>query len=226
MSARLIEKNEAIKLRKSGFSYADIQKKINVSRSLLSYWFKNLKLSESELALIRSKITSNREIGINKSSITNRNKRKEREKVDYEMASNIFEKYRNEVGFLIGISLYWAEGAKKHSAFQFVNSDPDMVLFMFNWMQKYLKLDIGKIKCRIFVHPVPGYENIENFWANLLGINASSFQKTIFKPTNLTFKRNPEYKGCVRLSISDVRLFRIVRAWQKLLIQYYGNMRS
>ena len=158
--------------------------------------------------------------------MTNRNKRKEMERVDYEEASNIFENNKNQIKFLIGISLYWAEGAKKHSAFQFVNSDPDMVLFMFNWMQKYLKLDIGKIKCRIFVHPVPGYENIENFWANLLGINASSFQKTIFKPTNLTFKRNPEYKGCVRLSISDVRLFRIVRAWQKLLIQYYGDMRS
>jgi hypothetical protein len=226
MVARLIEKNKAIELRKKGYSYSDIQKNISVSRGLLSYWFKDLVLTDEERLVIESKILTNRQKGLHKSCETNRNLRLNREIVVFEDAKRIFSKMREDVSFIIGISLYWAEGAKRHNVFQFVNSDPDMVCFMYKWIQKYLEMERSKIRFRLFIHDIPGYENIEMFWGSKLGLKPDIFQKTIYQPTKFRFKKNPDYKGCMRLSISNVYVLRLMKAWQKLLIQYYGDMRS
>lgn len=226
MVARLIEKNQAIELRKQGMTYSEIAKIVPVSKGLLSYWFKDLALTVEEKEKIALNMVGGRGAGILKSSATNRQKRLGREIVAFEDAKRIFAENINDQQFLIGIALYWAEGAKKHNVFQFVNSDSDMVVFMYNWIQKYLKIDKNKIKCRLFIHKVLGYENIELFWAWKLGIESSLFMKTIYKPNKHSFKKNPDYKGCMRLSIANVYVFRLMRAWQKLLIQYYGDTRS
>lgn len=226
MVARLIEKKQAIELRKKGYSYSDIQKIVPVSKGLLSYWFRNLSFTDDERLLIESKIVNNRQRGHYRSSITNRNLRLNREIVAFEDAKTKFTRLYKDTSFLIGISLYWAEGAKRHDVFQFVNSDPDMICFMYKWIQKYLEVNKVRIKCRLFIHDIPGYENIDLFWAGKLGLEPGSFQKTIYKPTKYRFKKNPDYKGCLRLSITDVYVFRLMKAWQKLLIQYYGDMRS
>jgi hypothetical protein len=100
-----------------------------------------------------------------------------------------------------------------------------MVVFMFNWIKKYLKINQDSVKCRLFIHKVPEYENVEVFWAGKLGLQTNVFQKTIYKPTGDYLKKNPDYKGCMRLCITNVYVFRLMKAWQKLLIQYHGDMR-
>lgn len=226
MTARLIEKNKAIELRKQGMTYSEITQIVPVSRGLLSYWFKDLEFSREEKEGIAKRLVDRRGKGMLKSAATNRQSRLNREIVAFEDAKKIFKEMQTDHRFLIGITLYWAEGAKRHNNFQFVNSDPDMVVFMYNWIQKYLKVDSDRIKCRLFIHRVPGYENIEMFWAGKLGVNPSLFHRTIYKPTKRIIKKNPDYKGCMCLYITDVYVFRLMRAWQKLLIQYYEATRS
>jgi len=225
MNARLIEKNQAIELRKQGLTYSEIQKFIPVTKGMLSFWLKDLILSDEEKDKLYSRTSDRRSSGRSKSISTNRNKRLNREIVAFEDAKKLFVEMQSDPKFLIGIALYWAEGAKKHNVFQFVNSDPDMVVFMFNWIQKYLKIDQIKIKCRLFIHKVSGYENIELFWAGKLGLQTSIFQQTIYKSTGYSVKKNPDYRGCMRLCITNVYVFRLMKAWQKLLIQYHGDMR-
>jgi transcriptional regulator with XRE-family HTH domain len=226
MIARLIDKNQALELRKQGMTYSEIAKIVPVSKGLLSYWFRDSTFTVEEKERIASNMVGSRGAGILKSSAINRQKRLNREIVAFEDAKRIFADNMQDQRFLIGVALYWAEGAKKHSLFQFVNSDPDMVIFMHNWMQKYLKIERQRIKCRLFIHKVPGYENIELFWAGKLGLEPSLFAKTIYKPTRHLVKKKPDYKGCMRLSVANVYVFRLMRAWQKLLIQYYGNAPS
>jgi len=226
MVARLIDKNQAIELRKRGMTYSEIIKIVPVTKGLLSYWFKDLVLTKEEKEKIALNMIGSRGAGILKSSATNKQKRLSREIVAFEDAKKIFAENREDHRFLIGIALYWAEGAKKHDVFQFVNSDQDMVCFMHKWIQKYLKVEKEKIRLRLFIHKVPGYENIELSWAGKLGLEPSIFMKTIYKPTKHLVRKNPDYKGCMRLSIANVYIFRLMKAWQKLLIQYYGDMRS
>jgi hypothetical protein len=225
MTARLIDKNQAIELRKQGLTYSEIQKSIPVTKGVLSYWFKGVTFSNEEQAKLHSHVSDRRSSGRSKSISTNRNKRLNREIVAFEDAKKFFAEMQSDPSFLIGIALYWAEGAKKHNAFQFVNSDPDMIVFMFNWIQKYLKINQESIKLRLFIHKIPGYENIEVFWAGKLGLQTNVFQKTIYNQTGDYLNKNSDYKGCVRLYITNVYVFRLMKAWQKLLIQYHGDMR-
>ncbi len=223
MKARLEEKKKAIELRKKGLSYKEIQAQVNVSKGTMSGWFKFLDLTPDELRYLTSRIKERQDRGRITSTISNRNRRIAREVVVIEDAKRLFELYKGQSMFLVGISLYWAEGSKRTGEFQFINSDPDMIMFMSRWIKKYLGVTEDEIKKRLFIHRIPGYENIDLFWSSLLGITPNDFEKTIYKPTLYGTKKNPNYKGCLRLSIGKIYFLRLMKAWQKLLIQYYVN---
>jgi hypothetical protein len=224
MKARPEDKKKAIELRKRGFSYKEIQQHVKVSKSLLSGWFEFLELTPDEENFLESRMADRQNKGRIASMLSNRNRRINREIVAFENAKKIFEENKDQWVFLLGVSLYWAEGSKRTSCFQFINSDPDMVLCMFKWIQKFLKIEKKDIRCRLFIHKVPGYENVEQFWAQNLGIEANSFEKTIYKPTLHSVKKNPAYRGCLRLEVGGIYELRLMKAWQKLLIQYYGKV--
>jgi hypothetical protein len=224
MKARPEDKKKAIELRKKGFSYKEIQQHVKVSKSLLSGWFESLPLTEDEEAFLKTRMKERQDKGRIASMLSNRNRRVTREITAFEDAKNIFDKHKNEWLFLLGIALYWAEGSKRTGCFQFINSDPDMISFMFKWIQKYMGVDKKKIKCRLFIHEIPGYEHSEQFWQKTLAIEPQSFQKTIYKPTPHAIKKNPNYKGCLRLEFGGIYELRMIKAWQKLLIQYYSRV--
>jgi hypothetical protein len=222
MKARLEDKFKAIELRKKGLSYKEIQQLIPVSKGLLSGWLKYIKLSKKEEEFLKNKIKEKQDAGRLKTMFTNRARRMVREKIAEADAEDIFKQYVTNPTFLIGISLYWAEGGKKSGCFQFVNSDPDMILFMYKWVQKFLGIQTNDIKCRLYIHAIPGYEGCEMNWSKKLGIEPQSLQKTIYKKTRHIVKKNPEYQGCFRLNINSIYTLRLMKAWQKLLITYYG----
>jgi hypothetical protein len=223
MRARLEDRNKAIELRKCGMSYKQIQAVVPVSKGLLSGWFENLQLTHEEESNLKLKIKERIDRGRIGSLISNRSRRIERERIVIKEAEVVFKKYKADPVFLMGVVLYWAEGAKKSDHFQFINSDPDMVVMMNKWIIKFLKVPKDSIRPRLFIHKVPGYEGAEEFWAKSLGIDLDLFQKTIYKPTKHKVKKNPFYQGCLRLDIFGIRYLRLMNAWQKLLIQYYDG---
>ena len=214
-------KQKAIDLRKNGFSYKEIMDEIPISKGTLSNWVSKLELTEDQEKRLNEKIRIGREISRFKASQTHRQKRIEREEQIFKIASKKFSELNEDSRFLVGISLYWAEGSKRTGEFQFMNSDPDMITFTYNWMQKYLEVSKTDIKLRLFTHKIEDYEDHVPFWANLLDVKVESFEKTIFKPTIHKVKKNPTYKGCLRLSVSSIAQLRMMKAWQKMLIAYY-----
>src|SRR3989344_2390187 len=48
-------KNLAVSLRRGGYSYTEIQKFVSVPKATLSYWFKDIKLSDAQLNRLREK---------------------------------------------------------------------------------------------------------------------------------------------------------------------------
>lgn len=223
MKIRLKDKNRAIELRKLGFSYKEIQKEISVSKGLLSGWLKYIRLSANEEAFLKKRMMERQNEGRIKTIFTNRSNRAVREKKVEDEAKIDFQKFCLDPVFLIGVALYWAEGSKRDSQFNFVNSDSDMIIFMYKWIQKFLLIGHDKIKIRLFIHDIPGYENSQIFWSEKLAVEPYLFQKTIYKKTPHNVKKNPDYQGCVRLGVGGIRYLRVMKAWQKLLIQYYSN---
>lgn len=212
MKSRLEEKNKAIELRKKGLSYKDIMKKISVSKSSLSGWFKFLELSQEEEKQLSLRAIENIGAGRKRAAVSNRKKRIEREYIAKLEAKKIFKEHENDSYFVLGIGLYWAEGSKRTSAFQFMNSDPRMILFMIYWVKKYLKIEKKNISLRIHTHEDFRHEKYEEFWSEITKIPLEQFQKTAYKPnTHGILKKNPKYKGCARLEIKGgIKTLRIL----------------
>ncbi|KKR70130.1 MAG: hypothetical protein UU13_C0013G0010 [Candidatus Nomurabacteria bacterium GW2011_GWB1_40_7] len=212
MKTRLEDKHKAIALRKKGLTYKDIMREIPVSKSLLSGWFKFLDLSTEEEEQLRMRAKINKDNGNSRAALSNRKKRIEREKVAQQEAQKIFKKYENDPNFILGIGLYWAEGSKRTSAFQFMNSDPQMILFMIYWAKIYLKINKNNIYLRIHTHEDFKLEKYEEFWSTITKIPLEQFRKTSYKPnTHGIFKKNPKYKGCVRIEVSGgIKTLRIL----------------
>jgi len=122
---------------------------------------------------------------------------------------------------MTGISLYWSSGGKKGNHFQFVSSDPDMILFMVKWMGKYLKVPKRDISFRICIKQDYMAQNLDNFWSRTLMISKENLKISILSQSKTP--KNPYYKGSCMMTISGIAILRKVLAWQNLLIKYYKD---
>lgn len=221
MNSRLKEKEQAIALRKEGFSYKEIMERIDVSKSSLSGWFKNLPLTIEEVEKLKALSAEKAFNGRVNASIANRERRQKREDRALIEAQKMFSDHSNDPFFILGIGLYWAEGGKRTSSFQFVNSDQEMVNVMIGWVKKYLKINNDRMYLRISTHKDFELEKYEESWAMATKIPLDQFKKTTYKPNRHgIYKKNPYYKGCARLEVEGgVHLLRVMLSLQKILVQ-------
>jgi len=225
MKAKVLEKEKAIELRKNGYSYKDILLKISVAKSTISSWLKDLPITLEEKKLLKERVDANISRGRIKSATVNRRNRLEKEKKSFEYAKKEFQELKNNSMFLVGIGLYWAEGSKRTSTFQFMNSDPSMINFMILWCKKFFSEIETYIFLRLYLHKIFSNEGYERYWSKVTGVPLSKFKKTIYKPSGLGIKKKPMYKGCMRIEIAKgSNLLRKMQFWQKLLIAEFKEI--
>lgn len=140
----------------------------------------------------------------------------------FEITKTEFEKLKDDPFFVLGVILYWAEGTKKFTEFQFINSDPKMIKIMVRWIEKYMGFKKESLKIRLFIHQSYADEKCEEFCADILGIPSDTLYKTIYKQTPHDVKKPTKYKGCLRIGISEIENLRKMLAWQRLLCDYYS----
>lgn len=221
MHAKVQDRTKAIALRKKGKSYKEIMSVVPVSKGTLSKWLSNLSLTKKEEKFLRERSQILQDNGRLKTALKNRDRNERRRDLVRIKAKIDFEKHKNDPFFVIGLSLYWAEGAKKNDYFSFINSDVNMIKIMMVWAAKYLEVEPVDYKFRLYIHKPYMNENCEKFWSRKCAIPLSQFQKTIYKPTPHTIKKNPDYKGCLRMILSGVDNLITVKTWQTCLSEYY-----
>lgn len=222
--AKVQERRKAIEMRRKGASYKDILEVLPVAKSSLSLWLKNLPLTKDEKAVLKKRRDSNISKGRIRAASAHRKNRLERERTDFEVAKKEFEFFKNDPLFAIGVSLYWAEGAKRSSTFSFMNSDPEMIKLMIVWCKRFLKKEeFENVHLRLYVHKPYAHEDCEEYWSKVSGISIDRFKKTVYKPSGLGVKKRPRYKGCLRIEIAKgMHLLRKMQFWQKILVASYG----
>jgi len=219
MKTKVLEKQKAITLRKTGNSYKDILSQVSVSKSTLSLWLKDLPFTDEEKTLLKNRTDSNISRGRVKSATAIRRNRLEKEGELFKKSKIEFDLFKKDPLFFAGIALYWAEGSKRTSTFQFMNSDNNMIVFMLFWCDKFLTGRSKDISLRLYTHKLFINHGFEQYWSNVTGIPLSKFKKTIYKPSGLGYKKRPMYKGCIRIEIArGIDLLRKMQFWQKLLV--------
>ncbi len=215
----------ARELRKEGRSIRDIAQRLDVSRSSASRWCSDIKLSDKQIAaLLRSK-----QEGIRRGQLVaaelKKNKRLQKIAQYQENGIQRFRSLADSQFFAAGLALYLGEGSKKERKVAFVNSDPDVILFMLAWLRKFFHVPVEHIAPRIHIHEMhrKRLRDILRYWAELLGISESQFRATIFTRTKqLKLYENYEnYYGTL-----TIRVLKSAELFYKIDGLIYGLLKA
>ncbi|MEM9950579.1 MAG: helix-turn-helix domain-containing protein [Chloroflexota bacterium] len=211
------EKQEARRLRNEGWSYNQIAKELDISKSSAHNWCHDIELTPEQK-------TVNKERGIyygdnNKGAITNKKRALEARKV-YQSQGRLKARENNRL-HITGCMMYWAEGAKyRRNIIIFANSDVEMIKVFAQFLRQELDVSDEQIKVKVHCHTTDADKiaTIENYWLNLLGLPRDNLHKTQIVKSSGRSKNRLEYGVCT-LTVQSTELLQHIYG----AIQEYGN---
>ena len=210
-------KSKATELRKIGKSYNEIHTELGISKSTLSGWLSKIPLSEEATSILKQKSIVGTLLNQKKGAYANKIKRQKQLEVVKANAFQLYNVYKDDPMFIMGLALYWSEGSKRAKSIQFTNSDPDMVKFALYWFIKYLNTNKDKFKCYLNIHSGQKETEIIKFWRCCLNLNEKQFGKSYIKPESTGFKKNILYNGTIRLGYHNSDLFHTILDWIEMI---------
>lgn len=206
-------------LRLKGLSFGQIQLETGLSKSTISLWTKDIVLSPEQRTALINRAQKALQEGRLKAQTAVKAKKVKQEKFFLEKGVNEVGELTSREIFLSGIALYWAEGFKnKHEhRLGFCNSDPAMVRFYVNWLEKSLGLSKKDLVARLTLNKSYEYkaEEIEGYWSKAIGIPLSQFTKPFYQ--NSVWKKqynNNNYYGVLRIHVKNSLSFLLkMRGW-------------
>src|SRR3989338_5944404 len=102
MRSMVQERARAIALRKQGYSYSDILKEVPVSKSSISIWLQDLKLTDQEKKSLKNRRESNISLGRIRAGAVLRQNRLERERLLFLTAKEEFKTWADDPFFHVG----------------------------------------------------------------------------------------------------------------------------
>lgn len=181
---RRLDYTKAIELRLTGKSYNEIAKDLDVGKSLLSYWLRDLELPLEAKKILEVKSSYPRE----KFAEYNRQKHERVQKENRQIRESSQKKIKAIKSYellLLGAALYWAEGYKRHGGkiptayLSFSNSDPNMVKVFLRFAREVLKVSEEKVKPRIHLYPSTEKEDAIRFWSEITSISKERFSTSV-----------------------------------------------
>ncbi|TXL86846.1 hypothetical protein [Streptomyces sp. IB2014 016-6] len=212
---------KARELRLQGLTYDQIELELGCSKSSISLWVRDLPKPEPRYTNEERRARMN--AGLARLRAAQDVDRHETKRLAREEVGKLSDREL----FLIGVGLYWAEGTKDKSysrreALYFINSDPNMIKTYLRWLE-LLGVTRERMRLRVSIHESADVPAAEAFWADLVGVNVSAFQKATLKKHNPTTKRKntaDTYRGCLIIYVTkSADLYRRMEgAWYGIVL--------
>ncbi|MBU0502446.1 MAG: hypothetical protein ABIH69_06990 [bacterium] len=216
------EQGKAISLRMRGLSYREILKQIPVAKSTLSLWLREVGLSKrQQQRLTLKKLEAGR-----RGAQRQREKRlKSMREIKGKSKAEIVDISISKTSlWLMGIMLYWAEGAKERegrpsTGVEFGNSDPFMIKLFIKWLTEICKVAKNRIKYKLYIHENNQHRLIEvkRCWIENLGLEKNDLQAVYFKKHRKVNDRKrirKNYNGLLIVRVSrSTNLNRTIAGW-------------
>lgn len=206
-------REKARELRTRGQSYNEIAAELNVSKSSVSLWVRDLPVPP------RFEYVHNerRQEGLRRYNSA----RTARQTAEIQAAAAEVGELTDRELLLAGSIAYWCEGAKnkpnrKSSRVVFINSDPALIAFFLRF------LDAAGVKgedlvFRVHIHENADAEAAQLFWLKLTGAEPEQFRTPTLKRHNPKTNRTnvgESYHGCLRVDVRRcASLYRRIEGW-------------
>ena len=221
------EHEQAVSLRREGTTYKAIQQRLGVAKSTVWRWLK----AEGLVSAQPQQRTAFSRLARQRAVAAIRAKRLAR-------TAAVMEPARKEVGgissrelWLVGVALYWAEGAKQkpHNIAQqvaFSNSDPAMLRTFLAWLRDVCQISSDCLTFDLYIHESADVPSARQFWASTLQIPGERFRVRL-KRHNLSPRRRnvgEHYAGLVRINVpKSAQLNRKITGWVEGIVQSLGE---
>lgn len=195
-------RDRARELRLQGWTYDQIQVELGCSKSSVSLWVRDLPKPERRDPTEQAKLAARKRW---EHELAVRDEERQRTK---EAAKRAIGQLSPRELFLVGVSLYWAEGGKdkpydRRENVAFINSDPGMIQVFLAWLD-LLEVERERLRYSVMIHENADVVGAERYWADLVGADRSAFNKTTLKKHNpKTVRRNvgDTYRGCLVIKV-------------------------
>jgi transposase-like protein len=208
-------KNKAIKLRKEGKSYSEIKQLLNVPKSTLSDWLKNIKISKQAKDRLKSKSSVAGIKALIKHNKTQTVLAKERAKnIQKGTMAEIMSIDKTALK-LIGTALYLGEGGKTGNRVDFTNSNPQIIEVIMKFFREVCNVKTGQFIAQLAIHDEKLISEAKEYWSKLTGIPKGQFIKVSLAVSKYSKKRrkNRLPYGTIQIRICDVKLFNKIQGW-------------
>ncbi|MFE6132136.1 hypothetical protein ACFQ6Q_28360 [Streptomyces sp. NPDC056437] len=206
----------ARELRLAGMTYDQIQLELGCSKSSISLWVRDLpKPPAQRTPAEQAKLASDKRWEHERPL-----REAERRRTTQEAFEEIGTLTDREL-FLLGVGLYWSEGAKskpyrRQESVTFINSDADMIRVYLAWLA-LLDVKPDRLRYRVMIHESADVEGAECYWAAVAGIDTSALSRTTLKRHNpKTVRKNvgDAYRGCFVVRVLGcAELYRRIEGW-------------
>lgn len=203
------------KLRLQGWSLRAIAAEIKCSKSTVSRWISDIKLTDAQIKQLKS----NQDIGRAKAARHPNSSRQKwakiRDSIAKDSKTEVPRRYSRDLLKLVGAALYWAEGynASRNSII-FANTDPKMIKLMMIFFREICKIPKEKFRGKVFIHPHLEIKKAEKYWAQISGIALKQFNKPLLAVSRASKqKRDTLPVGTFSIIIGDVYARSKIRGW-------------
>lgn len=211
MKTKFLETQSAKLLRKEGKSLGQIARMLNVSKSSVSLWCRDINLShEQKLSLLSRNNSPNR------GAMANRSKRlKELELIRQISLKEIVKIDKLDLERIkdIGTALYWAEGTKRGNAIDFTNSNPQMVKLIMVYFKEVIGIPNHRFRVNIYYHSGQNEQEMKNYWSKITQVPLDQFRKSIFKQEGTGQRKNILYNGTCKIRVCSRDLHYKILTW-------------
>ena len=117
--------------------------------------------------------------------------------------------------FIIGITLYWAEGRKAaRGSVTFSNSDPRAIKTMMRFFREICDVPNDKFRAQIHIHQHLDAKAAEAYWSNISRIPLTQFFKTYRKPNKSSLNKKDSLPyGTFDIYVCNTGLFLKIKGW-------------
>lgn len=214
------EKEEAIRLRKKGFSMNEIARTVNISKGTVSLWVRDIELTTKQ----RNSLTKR---GFSVSAIEKRRiNRIENTRLKHQIvvdkAKQDIETISRQELLLIGVALYWGEGSKvNRNVASLANSDPAVIKIMMKFFKEICNVKPEKFRGHIHTFSHKNVKEAEDYWSRVSGIPLNQFYKTYSKPSIASKgKKDSLPYGTLQIYVCDTNVALTIKGWMERLREF------
>lgn len=209
-------------LRRLGLSYGEIRELIDVKKSTLATWCRDITLSESQKQAILRRTGSRRGIPVD----TQWRRHEEIRRLEELARGEALELFDDPL-WIAGVVLYWAEGAKTNRRLELAHTEPSALILFRKWARRFHD-PAAQFRASINLHADNDETQARGWWAARLGLDPiDDFTKSFIKPDGTGHRKNHLPHGTCRLTMRTstdawLRTLAWIDVVRKVVIDYPG----